>query len=203
MPRKTAKLTARRTILLVVEGETEQIYFSQVRADRHASGITITPRLAKHSSVKHILKTALEEYESRAYDEIWCVFDRDTIVRDGLGDETVTLLEKARRLGIRFAESYPSFEVWFYLHFAMPQPHYLSQYTLIEDFRQFVPRYGKEQAWLSGGELYRLLRTREQTAMQNSVLLAAHNGACPSEGNTACTVHELMGAVFTKNARKS
>ena len=202
MPRKTAKIAARRTILLVVEGETEQIYFSQVRADRHASSITITPRLAKHSSVKHILLAALSEHQSGAYDEIWCVFDRDTIVRDGLGEETTALLEKARALGIRFAESYPSFEVWFYLHFAMPQSHYLSQYSLIEDFRQFVPRYGKEQAWLSGGELYRTLRERERTAVANSVLLAAHNAACPSEGNTACTVHELMGAVFGDGAAK-
>lgn len=196
MPRKTAKLAALRTVLLVVEGETEQIYFSQLRADRHVSGITITPRLAKHSSVKHILKTALEEYETRVYDEIWCVFDRDTIVRDGLGEETTALLHHALACNIHFAESYPSFEVWFYLHFAMPQPHYLTQYSLIEDFRQFVPHYGKVQAWLSGGELYKLLRVREHVAMQNSVLLAAHNAACPSEGNTACTVHELMNAVF-------
>ena len=201
MPRKPAKIAARRTILLVVEGETEQIYFSQVKAHRHASGITITPRLAKHSSVRHILLAALAEQESGVYDEIWCVFDRDTIVRDGLGEETTALLEKARARGIRFAESYPSFEVWFYLHFAMPHPHYLSQYTLIEDFRQFVPRYGKEQAWLSGGELYKQLRVRERTALSNSVLLAAHNAACPSEGNTACSVHELMGAVFATAAR--
>lgn len=196
MPRKTAKIAASRTILLVVEGETEQIYFSQVRAARHASGITITPRLAKHSSVNYILKTALEEYESGVYDEIWCVFDRDTIVRDGLGEEALGMLEKAHALGIRFAESYPSFEVWFYLHFAMPHPHYLSQWTLIEDLRQFVPRYGKEQAWLSGGDLYRLLKPRESTAMANSVLLAAHNAACPSEGNSACSVHLLMADVF-------
>ncbi|MCR5723666.1 MAG: RloB family protein [Treponema sp.] len=196
MPRKTAKLTARRTILLVVEGETEQIYFSQVRSDRRINGVTITPRLAKHSSVHHILKTALEEYESHVYDEIWCVFDRDTIVRDGLGEEALSMLDSARQKGIHFAESYPSFEVWFYLHFAMPQSHYLSQYSLIEDLRHFVPRYGKEQAWFSCGELYRLLRPRCQTAMTNSVLLAAHNAACPSEGNSACTVHELMASVF-------
>lgn len=196
MPRKTARLQAPRTILLVVEGETEQIYFSQVRADRHISGITIIPRLAKHSSVHHILKTALEEHASAVYDEIWCVFDRDTIVRDGLGEEALSMLDTAQKLGIHFAESYPSFEVWFYLHFAMPQSHYLSQYSLIEDLRHFVPRYGKEQAWLSGGELYKLLRPRLTTAMANSILLAAHNASCPSEGNSACSVHELMTAVF-------
>ncbi|MBQ7159369.1 MAG: RloB domain-containing protein [Treponema sp.] len=196
MPRKTAKLRAHKTILLVVEGETEQIYFSQVRADRKISGITIVPRLAKHSSVKHILKTALTEYEEHIYDEIWCVFDRDTIVRDGLSEETTDMLEEAKNLGIKFAQSYPSFEVWFYLHFALPQPHYLSQFSLIEDFRQFVPRYGKEQAWLACGDLYAKLKPREKDALINSEELRTRNEATPSEGNTACDVDILMRSAF-------
>ncbi len=196
MPRKTAKLRAHKTILLVVEGETEQIYFSQVRADRKISGITIVPRLAKHSSVKHILKTALTEYEEHIYDEIWCIFDRDTIVRDGLGEETTLLLEEAKSRGIKFAQSYPSFEVWFYLHFALPQPHYLTQFSLIEDFRQFVPRYGKEQAWLACGDLYAKLKAREKDALINSADLRTRNESAPSEGNTACDVDILMRNVF-------
>ena len=179
-----------------MEGETEQIYFSQVRADRKISGITIVPRLAKHSSVKHILKTALTEYEEHIYDEIWCVFDRDTIVRDGLSEETTDMLEEAKNLGIKFAQSYPSFEVWFYLHFALPQPHYLSQFSLIEDFRQFVPRYGKEQAWLACGDLYAKLKPREKDALINSEELRTRNEATPSEGNTACDVDILMRSAF-------
>lgn len=196
MPRKTVKLKAHRTILLVVEGETEQIYFSQVRADKRVTGVTIVPRLAKHSSVAHILKTALDEYREQIYDEIWCVFDRDTIVRDGLGEQTEQLLLQAMEKGIRFAQSYPSFEAWFYLHFAIPQPHYMSQFSLIEDFRQFVPRYGKVQAWLSCGELYSLLKVREQSAMENSRILRQRNQEHPSEGNTACDVDILMEEVF-------
>ncbi len=182
--------------MLVVEGETEQIYFSQVRAHKRVTGITIIPRLAKHSSVGHILKTALAEYEEHIYDQIWCVFDRDTIVRDGLGEETEELAKKARKLGIQFAQSYPSFEVWFYLHFALPLPHYLSQFSLIEDFRQFVPRYGKEQAWLSCGELFKKLKEREGAAMENSQALRERNKASPSEGNSSCDVDLLMKAVF-------
>ena len=196
MPRKTAKLHPHKTILLVVEGETEQIYFSQVRADRKISGITIVPRLAKHSSVKHILKTALSEYEEHIYDEIWCVFDRDTIVRDGLSEDTTVLLEEARAKGIKFAQSYPSFEVWFFLHFALPQPHYLSQFSLIEDFRQFVPRYGKEQAWLACGDLFAKLKPLEKNAMENSEALRTRNEESPSEGNTACDVDILIRSAF-------
>ena len=180
-----------------MEGETEQIYFSQVRSDRKISGITIVPRLAKHSSVKHILKTALAEYEEHIYDEIWCVFDRDTIVRDGLSDETIAMADEARQKGIRFAQSYPSFEAWFFLHFALPQPHYLTQFSLIEDFRQFVPRYGKEQAWLACGDLYAKLKPREKDALANSEKLRARNEKSPSEGNTACDVDMLMRSVFS------
>lgn len=87
MPRKTGKLKGNKTFLLVVEGFTEQIYFSDVKTTRRIPGITINPKIAKHSDLSTILRTAIREYNTNAYDSVWCVFDRDTITEQGMSDD--------------------------------------------------------------------------------------------------------------------
>ena len=126
MPRKTGKLKGNKTFLLVVEGFTEQIYFSDVKTTRRIPGITINPKIAKHSDLSTILRTAIREYNTNAYDSVWCVFDRDTITEQGMSDDLKKQYNTALDLGIQFADSMPAFEVWFLLHFAMPSPFYIS-----------------------------------------------------------------------------
>lgn len=67
MPRKTGKLKGNKTFLLVVEGPTEKIYFSDVKTNGHIPGVTVTPKIAKHSDLSTILKTAITEFESGVY----------------------------------------------------------------------------------------------------------------------------------------
>lgn len=61
MPRKTNKIKPKRTILLIVEGYTEKIYFSQMKVAENNQNISIIPRMAKHSSLSIILDTAIKE----------------------------------------------------------------------------------------------------------------------------------------------
>lgn len=61
MPRKTHKIKSKKTILLIVEGYTEKIYFSQMKFVENNQNVTIIPRMAKHSSLITILETAIKE----------------------------------------------------------------------------------------------------------------------------------------------
>lgn len=199
MPRKTGKLKGNKTFLLVVEGFTEQIYFSDVKTTRRIPGITINPKIAKHSDLSTILRTAIKEIKTDVYDFVWCVFDRDTITEQGMSDDLKKQYNTALDLGIKFADSMPAFEVWFLLHFALPSPFYISQDGVIKDLRKYIPNYSKEQAWLSSAKLYSKLEPYCETAMKKAIELDKKRADSGDETTTFTHVYELFEELKKKS----
>ena len=117
MPRKTGKIQSNKTFLIVAEGKTEQLYFSEIKSIERIPGITIIPQQAKHSSLDSIFKTALAEKKSKVYDSVWCVFDYDTILEKGISEQTKKLKTQVEKCEIYIADSLPAFEIWFLLHY--------------------------------------------------------------------------------------
>lgn len=192
MSRKTGKLKGNKTFLLVVEGFTEQIYFSDIKTNRRLPGVTINPKIAKHSDLSTILRTAIKEIKTHVYDFIWCVFDRDTIIEQGMSEDLKKQYDKARDLGIKFADSMPAFEVWFLLHFAMPAQFYYSQDGVIKDLRKYVPDYSKEQEWLSSADLYSILRQHYKAAKARAEELDRKKTDSGDEAATYTHVYQLF-----------
>lgn len=199
MPRKTGKLKGNKTFLLVVEGFTEQIYFSDVKTTRRIPGITINPKIAKHSDLSTILRTAIREYNTNAYDSVWCVFDRDTITEQGMPDDLKKQYNTALDLGIQFADSMPAFEVWFLLHFAMPSPFYISQDGVIKDLRKYISDYSKEQAWLSSAKLYSKLEPYFDAAEKRAIELDKKKSDSGDETTTFSHVYKLFKELKEKS----
>ena len=199
MPRKTGKLKGNKTFLLVVEGFTEQIYFSDVKTTRRIPGITINPKIAKHSDLSTILRTAIREYNTNAYDSVWCVFDRDTITEQGMSDDLKKQYNTALDLGIQFADSMPAFEVWFLLHFAMPSPFYISQDGVIKDLRKYISDYSKEQAWLSSAKLYSKLEPYFDAAEKIAIELDKKKSDSGDETTTFSHVYKLFKELKEKS----
>lgn len=192
MPRKTGKLKANKTFLLVVEGPTEKIYFSDVKANGRIPGVTITPKVAKHSNINTILKTAISENETGVYDSIWCVFDRDTIITNGMSEETEQQYKEAISNGIHFADSMPAFEVWFLLHYTMPNLYYTNQDGVIRDLKKYIPDYSKNQEWLSSANLYSNLKPYFDCAMSKAPVLSKKKEETENESSTICNVYQLF-----------
>lgn len=192
MPRKTGKLKGNKTFLLVVEGPTEKIYFSDVKTNSHIPGVTITPKIAKHSDLNSILKTAISEFDTGVYDSVWCVFDRDTIVSNGMSEELTDQYNKALEKGIHFADSMPAFEVWFLLHFAMPAQFYSSQDSVIKELRKHIPDYDKDQRWLSSACLYTKLKPHLEEAMNKAVELDKKKESSENDTATISHVYKLF-----------
>lgn len=177
---------------MVVEGQTEQIYFSEMKSLERIPGITITPKLAKHSSAKTILEAAIRECKEGAFDSVWCVFDRDTIFGDGISKDLQALFDEAERLDIHFADSMPAFEIWFLLHYEIPKRFYKNQDDAIKDLQKHLAGYSKEKKWLSCAQLYAKLKPQLENAIDNSMRLEKTNEGQSSEDCTHCNVHKLF-----------
>lgn len=192
MPRKTGKLKGNKTFFIVVEGTTEKIYFSDVKTNGRIPGVTITPKTAKHSDLNTILKTAITEIKTGAYDSVWCVFDRDTLTKDGMSKELKEQYDKAKSLEIHFADSMPAFEVWFLLHFAMPAQFYSSQDSVIKELRKHIPDYEKDQKWLSSANLYSKLKPYFKDAMKKAAELDKKKKVSENANATISHVYKLF-----------
>ena len=167
MPRKTNKVKSIRTVLIVVEGQTERFYFSEINSIERIPGITVLPKESSHSDIKHVLETALIENETGVYDSVWCVFDRDTFLQDNAEGKLTSLLRKTESKGISIADSMPSFEIWFLSHYKKPASHYSNQNAVIDELLEFIPDYCKERKWLERKNLYKFLKERQGKAMEN------------------------------------
>src|SRR4051812_24536345 len=95
--------------LLVCEGEkTEPNYFRAFRVP----GLDLRVHGAGDNT-KNLVLIADELRSQDEYDQVWCVFDRDSFPADRFN----AALEMAQSRGIRVAYSNEAFELWYLLHF--------------------------------------------------------------------------------------
>ena len=103
-----------KTILIVCEGQTEELYFKSFPVHTRIKVV----ELGGQSKLKLIESTlSIIENENKTYDEVWCVFDMD--YRQG-GKEFADFdnaIKKGRELDYNIAYSNDAFELWFYLHY--------------------------------------------------------------------------------------
>ena len=196
MPRKTGKIQSNKTFLIIVEGEIEYRYFSEMKSIERIPGITIIPKQAKHSSLDSIFKTALAEKKSKVYDSVWCVFDYDTILEKGISEETKKLKTQVEKCGIYIADSLPSFEIWFLLHYIMPQKYYKDQSAVIKEFQKHFCNYEKGMP-----KIYSKLQSFTNIAIQNSYALIKRNQEYQDNKASFCNIYKIFEALEILKAK--
>lgn len=176
-------LPQRETFLIVCEGEkTEPNYF---RAFKIPSKVIEVDGAGADPMT--VVDRAIALRAKRKYDQVWCVFDRDSFHPNRF----VGAITRARAENISVAYSNEAFELWYLLHF---------NYVVAG-----VPRkaYAK---MLSGclGMPYRkndkrmltLLAHLQGTAIANARRLLANYSPCkPHKDNPSTTVHLLVEAI--------
>lgn len=198
MARAKKNKTANTTILLVVEGTTEKIYFERLKGLERYSSLKIRPDLPKHSNLTTLLDYAKNEQKSGAYDYVWLLFDRDVLQTQNLPKSTLELInnpEKVKGQGIDVADSMPCFEIWFLLHYCLPKQTYQNQDKLIEELRKYIPNYCKKQEWLDKNDIYAMLKDKINTALKQSEALRARNRNTDSSDYTMCNVDLLISEI--------
>lgn len=120
-PKRRSRARTTRSVYVFTEGEkTEPQYFTHwSRLYRRLTRVTLDSRtgrdprtlveLARDTKKKHLREQ--KNGEGTAYDQYWCVFDRDDHQR------WMDALQMALDNGIEVAVSNPCIELWFLLHF--------------------------------------------------------------------------------------
>lgn len=106
--RKENTLQPRKSVLIVCEGaKTEPAYFEAFRLPQ----VVEVQGVGKNtvSLVKH----ALDLKAKSNFDEVWCVFDRDSFPPDNIS--SAFALAKANNIEVIFSNE--CFELWYLLHF--------------------------------------------------------------------------------------
>lgn len=128
MQRPNQRLSQRKNVLIVTNGEQEKIYFDIIRK-RNKSDYKL--EISKQNgNISNILDIAIAKKANNTYNDVWCVFDIDQEQAYGILQPAI---QKARQNCIRLAYSNIAFEIWLIFHYKENIPAYLR----IDD-------YGKE-----------------------------------------------------------
>lgn len=187
---KTGKKEQIPKILIMCEGrKTEKNYFEkfEVRsADVEVVGTGYnTLSLVKKASKKH---------KSNIYDQVWCVFDKDSFSDNDFN----SAVAKAKNSGMRVAFSNESFELWFLLHFeylntGIGRNQYIDKLNDIFTNKKsegFPAKYKKDDK-----NIYGYLKPYQKTAIKNSKRLYGNycsGRVLPAKMCPVTSVHELV-----------
>jgi len=191
--------TMNKTILIVCEGQSEELYFKSfpvVSCKVSAYGLG--------QSKESLVDATIELKKMEKYDEVWCVFDMDI----QLGKKEISsfdnAIDKALKNKIKVAYSNDSFELWFCLHY-----EYLEQQNRRDYYFDFLSKKW-EINYINDGKRYdfckssyqRLNTTGNQTlAIQRASKLWEINKHLPySQQNPVTLVYKLVN-LLNENIR--
>lgn len=181
--RKTLTRETIPSFLIVCEGtKTEPNYFGKFRVPKHVARVEIRGLGANTES---LVRRAMALRDAGDYDQVWCVFDRDSFSPESFN----AALALAGREGIRVAYSNEAFELWYLLHF-----HYFNTGLSRADYGGKLSsllgfRYEK-----NSDAIFDALWSRQADAIRHAErLLASYPAPRPASDNPSTTVHLLVG----------
>jgi hypothetical protein len=180
-PRKVDTREVKQRFLIVCEGEkTEPNYFEGFRVSKvveiDVQGLGENP--------SKLVQSAKELKKQDDYDQVWCVFDRDSWTIEDFNNA----IKNATAQGFKVAYSNEAFELWYVLHFefintGIPRKDYLRKLTSLLG-----------QTYQKNSEtIYDELFEKQSTAIKNADnLLKQYEPPNPAKDNPSTTVHLLV-----------
>jgi len=176
--RKVDTREVKQTFLIVCEGEkTEPNYF------RSFGVLTAKIEGVGENPSKLAIK-AKELQEENEYDQIWCVFDRDSWTPEDFNNA----IRNAKNQGFNLAYSNEAFELWYVLHFeflntGIPRREYCQKLNSLLN-----RKYEKNSE-----TIYKDLFKYQEIAIRNAEnLLKQYDPHKPAKDNPSTTVHLLV-----------
>ncbi|MEH2055029.1 MAG: RloB family protein [Nostoc sp.] len=181
-PRKVNTREVKQRFLIVCEGaKTEPNYFRSFRVPKNVAEIDVQG-LGENPS--KLVESAKYLNKQEEYDQIWCVFDRDSWTIEDFNNA----IKNAEDQGFKVAYSNESFELWYVLHFeflntGIPRSDYLKKLTCL-----FGRTYKKNSE-----TIYDELFDKQPIAIKNAEnLLKQYNPHIPAKDNPSTRVHLLV-----------
>lgn len=149
----------RKVFLIVCEGEkTEPAYFDSFRLPKNVVDIR-----GCGANTGTIVKEATRLAQLVDYDQVWCVFDRDSFTKQSVN----AAIAQAENLGFKLAFSNEAFELWYLLHFCYLDTK-LNRHQYCEALSEHLGfKYAKNSR-----KMYELLLPRQPAAIGNAKRLA-------------------------------
>ena len=170
----------RQRFLIICEGETEKVYFEGF----HAPHVVMRVKSGDSDPLRLVVQARDHQRRERdAFDQIWCVFDRDVVPVERFS----RALQEAEESAIHIAYSNPAFELWFLLHFETCGA--LTRQDSIQRLGRWLKRPYKKGDF----RLYEALEARQEEAVDRATrLLANYHFRNPTADNPSTTVHLLV-----------
>ncbi|MEH1801435.1 MAG: RloB family protein [Nostoc sp.] len=180
--RKVNTREVKQRFLIVCEGaKTEPNYFRSFRVPKNVAEIDVQ---GLEENPSKLVKSAKELKKQGEYDQVWCVFDRDSWTIEDFKNA----IKNAEAQGFKVAYSNEAFELWYVLHFeflntGIPRSDYLRKLTSL-----FGKTYQKNSE-----TIYDELFERQAIAIKNAEnLLKQYVPHIPAKDNPSTTVHLLV-----------
>ncbi len=183
--RKENVLSSREVILISCEGEaTEPNYFSSFPIDPARVEIVGTGYNSDSLVELAIRKKKQAARRRSPYNQVWCVFDRDSCQKKNI----YRAFQIASNHKIRIAYSNQAFELWYLLHYQFYN-HESDRQTYVKELNNLVPD-GYEKNLKN---MYDILRATQFQAIQFAQKLEAyHDKKELYENNPSTTVYKLL-----------
>ena len=167
MSRNTNQKPVRETVALVGDGQTERIYFSDVKDKDRPKNLTISPDYPrKLGSYKGVIDRAIS-LKQEGYDRVYALIDMDKILAENQGATYRQAKAAAEAIGVLFLESNPCFEVWLLLHFVYTGRLFSNCSDVVTELRKHIPGYDKSEKFLSAASLY---GTYKEQLIENAII---------------------------------
>lgn len=183
--REEEKRSLKEKILIVCEGKkTEPNYFRAFPVNPEIVEVQIE---GEWRNTRSLVEEAIRLKTQKSYNQVWCVFDRDSFPADNFK----MACNIAENQNIRVAYSNEAFEIWYLLHFnyhtsALSRKQYQDKLT-----ESLGITYKKNDE-----TMYNQLQSSQKTTIKNAERLwdsyREHN---PEKDNPSTTVHLLVNTL--------
>lgn len=161
MARTSKRQPERNNVAIVGDGQTERIYFMDVRDTDRPDNLSIFPDYPrKLGSYKGVLDRATTL--TADYSRVYALIDLDTIIQNNQQAAYSRDKAAAEKIGIIVLENNPCFEVWLLLHFVHTGRLFANCNEVLVQLRANgrITRYDKSEKFLTNARLYNTYKTQ-------------------------------------------
>lgn len=159
----------KKTILIVCEGQTEELYFKSFKVITEFKVETYNTEGRSKLKLVESTKDIIESFDVK-FDEVWCVFDMDKKRGADEFADFDNAITKALYLGYKVAYSNDVFELWFYLHYNLSESQHLRSFYYAELSKRFGINYvkdGKKYAFCL--KIYDILNNDKDSSQEKAI----------------------------------
>ena len=176
----------RDRILILCEGKkTEPNYFRKFPLNVELVEIDVRGTGANTLNlVEAAIRRGQAASEGRPYNQIWCVFDRDSFPPGNFN--RAFKVAEANRIDIAYSNQ--CFELWYILHY-----HFNDAAIDRNEYARRLTKFIGRKYYKNDENMYDLLKERQDNAIQNAKKLLSRYVSCnPEKDDPSTTIHKLV-----------